>query len=363
MTAFHKKNPLILIETESVPFDINNVLKPRFESGEAPDIMMLPSNKILNDFIQSGYVIDLTREKSTSRLCNQIKSDISLKKKVFSYPVNMKGIGLFYNRKFIDRLTGNPDDLIKICKSIKDNTEDSVDPISLYINDNESVLFSLLHSVSLAHSGIDSNDWLTEMNSGNGSFDNDNLKELFPVLKTYLNYEKENSSYEELDHVIRDYNEGKLGMFFGETDISEKLKIETGFGPLPLSEKKPDNKIFCDTEASIVISSKSMPEKIEAAKKLLEFLSSDIAVRMLSSECKFIPAVKNADVSSLDMPGQNLYKNIQDNRTIPYVFNLYPSGVNEKIGMEMNNFLKGKLKYDAFIKLLDDEWKKNITME
>jgi raffinose/stachyose/melibiose transport system substrate-binding protein len=363
VSAFHKKNPNIFIEIESLPFDIKNVLKSRFESGDAPDLIMLSSVQMVKDYTELGYLLDLSKERCTGRLLSSVRSEVSLNNKIFSYPVNMKAMGIFYNRDLFEKENMEiPDTISKMKKVHEIVKKKKIKLLSVAgkENSNFAYMFSMAHGISLNLSDIEFKDWIGKMNQNKDSFNNNKISDILKVMDYYKsNYDMIDNEYDS-NKQVQDFNDNKVAMFFGDISLSNKCKINVGLISFPLTDKPEDDAVFCEPEANLVISSKSMPEKIDAAKKLMDFFSSDAVVKMFESNCKFIPSVRNADTSILGVPEQNLYKFIQDNKIMPYYFNYYPQQVFEKTKNDMKDFLEKKKNYQSLIKSLDEEWKKNM---
>jgi raffinose/stachyose/melibiose transport system substrate-binding protein len=359
VSVFHNKYPEIIVEIETVPVDPDSVLKTRFESGDSPDIMIL-SNQLINNYANTGYLSDLTKEKCTGRIFSMVRTGMTYNNKIFGFPLNMTGIGVIYNKSVFSKnnisIPKSYNELKTDCEILK---KSKIIPFFIPSKDalNQAYLFSLAHSISLNLSGVGYSGWIREMNSGKGSFGSTKFDELVKVMDFYKQY----SGYKEINKdskkQMEDLNEGKYAMIFDSLEYIQDIKIDCGFFALPLTGNDYESRVFCEPDSAIALSAKSAPEKNEAAKKLLDFLSSDQGTRLLTGKCRFLPAVHNADVSSLDDPYRNLYKYMQDNKIIPFSFSMYPGNVFEKIRTGTNEFMEGKKSVPEIIRSIDDDWK------
>ena len=82
---------------------------------------------------------------------------------------------------------------------------------------------------------------------------------------------------------------------------------------------------------------------------------------MWVEKCKLVPTFKGADVSTMDAPFQDLVKYMNEGKTNPWAFSMYPIAVFEdacKTGAQ--EYMFGLRKADGVIKFIDDTWKREI---
>ncbi|HBT17544.1 MAG TPA: ABC transporter substrate-binding protein, partial [Firmicutes bacterium] len=109
--------------------------------------------------------------------------------------------------------------------------------------------------------------------------------------------------------------------------IATNPKLNCGFIPFPCTDKAEDTKLLADVDSTFALSAISSPAKMKAAKQFLEWLSTPEAIKMWVEECKLVPTFKNSDVSSMDVPFQDLVKYMNEGKTNPWAFSMYPVAV------------------------------------
>ncbi|HOJ63324.1 MAG TPA: extracellular solute-binding protein [Spirochaetota bacterium] len=362
--AFSQKYPEISIECETIPNDAQTVLKTRLTSGEAPDIMMLQSYSTVQEYAKAGWLLDITKEPFMERIVDGAKNAVKYNNALYALPMDMAGIGVVYNKQIFKDLGLNIpttfDELKKVCETINKNGKI---PFSLSIKDN----WPLGHFYSMIHTGLVGDklfDWLKDMDEGKGSFkspaDMDYAFMIFDFYKSQGGPQAMSMTYNDQ---TANFASGKYAMMvqglwaYGN---SKKLNpnLDAGFFPFPFSNDPEKNKLYVDTDSTLAISATSSPEKIEAAKKFFDFLTSPEGVELWVTKCKLIPTVKGSKVDSMDPPFQDLMKYINEGKIMPWAFSMWPTTVFEESKKTMQEYYSKQKTKDEVINYLDSLWKK-----
>jgi len=297
-----------------------------------------------------------------SNIVDGSKNSVTYKGKIYALPMDMAGIGVVYNKDLFKQFNLSVpttfSDLKKVCETFKKN---GITPFSVSIKDN----WPLGHFYSMAHTATVQNklnDWINAMNSGSGTFKSDEMDAMFKVFDFYKENGGTNAMEMDYNNQTANFASGKYammvqGLWAYGTSKSINPSLNAGFFPFPFTDNASETKLYTDTDSTFAISSKSSPEKIEAAKKFLEFLTSREGVQMWVERCKLIPTVKGADVSSMETPFQDLVKYIQEGKTMPWAFSMWPTVVFEESKKTLQEYYSGQKTANEVMDYLTDQWK------
>ena len=121
---FHEKYPNITIEYENAPVDqYQTLIRTRFASGDAPDLLGVFPGTWKEPFVKSGYLMDLSDRPWVSRLQQGAKDMESTDGKVYALPLDQNAIGVIYNKKiFADQgltIPQNWEEFLALCEKLK----------------------------------------------------------------------------------------------------------------------------------------------------------------------------------------------------------------------------------------------------
>lgn len=368
--AFSKKYPDIVIELENIPGKSKEVLTTRFLSGTAPEIIQLQSYQAVFEFAESGYLLDLSKENLMSKVLGSTKPAVTYKGKIYALPMDFSGMGIIYNKKIFNKYKlKEPQtykDLKRICNTLK---KKGVTPFAAMLKENWSLgqIITLLHA-TLTGSSDKILDWIKNMNSGKGSWaDSVNVNELFGILDFYkqnidtnaaeMGYNEQQASFA---------NEKSAMMIQGLWAYDPVMKInpnlDCGFMPFPATNDTKNTKFFADVDSTFAISAAASPEKVEAAKKFLEWLSSEEAIKMWVEKCKLTSVFKGANLSALPQVYKDLITHADKNGSYIWEYSIYPVAVyKDACRNGTQGYLFGQKTKEDVVKYIDELWKKEIS--
>jgi raffinose/stachyose/melibiose transport system substrate-binding protein len=362
IAAFNEKYPEIKVEAENIKNDSQTLLKTRLVSNQAPDIMMLQSYSTVFEYANSGFLLNLSNESFMNNVVDGSKNAVTYKGEQYALPMDMAGIGVIYNKDIFDKYNLKVPktfrELEHVCKVLKDN---NIIPFAVSIKDN----WPLGHFFSMAHTALvqnDVNDFIESMDSGTGTFNTPEMLAMFKVFDFYKENGGPNAMDMDYNNQTTNFASGNYGMMiqglwaYGNSkSLNEKLNA--GFFPFPFTNNPNETKIYADTDSTFAISAKSSPQKIEAAKKFFDFLTSEEGVKIWAEKCKLIPTVKGSDVSSFDEPFQNLVSYINSNDSMPWAFSMWPTRVFEESKKAMQEYYSGQKSAEEVLAYLDSLWR------
>lgn len=364
-SAFHNLYPNITIETETIPNDAQTVLKTRLFGGEAPDIMMLQSYSTIEEYAKEGFLADLTNEAFMGNIVNAAKKSVTYNGKNYALPLDMAGIGVVYNKDLFAKLgLSVPEtysELKNVCKVLSDN---GYTPFALSIRES----WPLGHFISMAHTvsiGDKLDSWVSAMNNGTGSFASEEMSKMFEVFDFFKANGGDNAMEMDYNSSLNNFASGNYGMMvqglwaYGAA-IKLNPTLNAGFFPFPFTDDPAQTNLYVDTDSTLAISATAPKENQEAAKLFFDFLTSEEGVQLVVEKFKLLPTVKNADVSGMQAPFQDLMKYVGSGKTIPWAFCMWPSTVFENSKNGLQEYYSEQKTKDELLQYLDDEWKKTL---
>lgn len=361
-SVFHQKYPNITVETETIPNDAQTVLKTRLVAGESPDIMMLQSYSTVFEYAEAGYLLDLSNEPFMTNIVDGSKTAVTHKGKFYALPMDMAGIGVIYNKDLFTQynlsIPTTFTELKNVCETFKKN---GITPFAVSIKDSWPLghFYSMAHTVTVKDNLL---EWIDSMNAGKAEFKSDKMDAMFKVFDFYKENGGVNASEMDYNNQTSNFASGKYammvqGLWAYGTSKSINPTLNAGLFPFPLTDNADETRLYTDTDSTFAISAKSSPEKIEAAKKFLEFLTGPEGSKLWVEKCRLIPTLKGSDVSSMDAPFQDLVKYVQEGKTIPWAFSMWPVVVFEESKSTMQEYYSGQKTADDVMKYLTEQWK------
>jgi raffinose/stachyose/melibiose transport system substrate-binding protein len=363
--AFHNLYPNITIETETIPNDAQTVLKTRLFGGEAPDIMMLQSYSTIFEYAKEGFLLDLSNETFMNNVVNAAKKSVTYEDKLYALPLDMAGIGVVYNKDLFAKLgleiPKTYSELKNVCKVVSDN---GYTPFALSIRES----WPLGHFISMAHTasiGDKLDTWLTEMNAGTGTFASEEMDKMFEIFDFFKANGGDKAMEMDYNSSLNNFASGSYAMMVqGLWAYGAAMKLNptlnAGFFPFPFSDDPAKTKLYVDTDSTLAISATAPKENQEAAKLFFDFLTSEEGVQLVVEKFKLLPTVKNADVSGMQVPFQDLVRYVGEGKTMPWAFCMWPSTVFENSKNGLQEYFSAQKTKDELLQYLDDEWKKTL---
>jgi raffinose/stachyose/melibiose transport system substrate-binding protein len=371
VNTYSKENPNVSFELIVVPNESLAALRTRAQTGKAPDIMQFQAYSQVFEFADAGYLADLSGEDVIGKVLDSAKNGVTRKGKVYALPMDMAGIGIIYNKELFKKagiatLPATIQELQDACKKLK---EAKILPFAGLLKAN----WSAGHFITLVHTtlGITSNGsdkfnkWIAGMDEGNGSYGDIVKKdELFKIMDIYKSNMSSNAIEWDWPEQQAAFAKGKAAMMvqglwsYGAA-VATNPKLDCGFIPFPCTNNSKDAKFYADVDSTFGVSSQSSPEKQDAAKKFLTWLSTPEGVKLWTTKCKLTSTFKGADLSGMDKPFQELMHSVAANGAYPWAFSMYPSSVFEdacKNGAQQYFF--GKKTPTQVITDIDAQWRK-----
>ena len=322
--AFSKKYPNVSFENlyYNMGTDYFPQLSTALASGEQPNIMMgNPAQYI--DLIKNGFAMDLTNNQliKSLNLSSGDLGDVSVNKVVYSFPIDFKGWGVFYNVEMFNRLgiqiPTRQSELLAVCKKIADA---GIDPwIHCY---SDTVLPDIevrntFYPRAFAPGDVDF--FLNLMSGKKKLTDYPYILEAFRVWQQRLQWSRKDAMANNQDKSLELFIAGQGAMLYTGSwnigDIVERApNFKFDFFVLPIDENPQSQKMNVAVDQSFMVNPKA--KNPDMALKFMEYWMTDGAI--LWSERTMMPLV-TGEVSDKLLPVVKTIASIKNSGNIAHV--------------------------------------------
>ncbi|MBN2535304.1 MAG: extracellular solute-binding protein [Spirochaetales bacterium] len=365
--AFSARYPGISIETIMVPDESYGYLKSLMVSGNAPDIIQLQSYNQVFEFSQAGYLLDLSNEPVISFIPKEWLPAVSWKKKIYGMPMDFSGIGIFYNKEIFAKYKLTPPatypELKRVCGILKSY---GIHPFAGMLKANWSAghFLTLLHTTQVkSNSAI--REWIKNMDLCKASWaDPVNTDMLFNIMDFYklnLDPRAPAMTWHEQQAAFAHGEAAMMvqGLWIYSPLLTTNPHIDCGFIPFPLTSNPEDTKFYADVDSVFALSASAGKNRQEAAKKFLDWLSSEEAIALWTKKCRLISVFTGTGLSTLGPPFHDLMEHTRKNGYYEWEFCRYPASVyNDYVKNSARAYLLGIAGRADVIAALDNAWRK-----
>lgn len=349
-----------------VPNDGDATMAARAAQGKLPDILQMQSYARVWEYAEKGYVLDLTAKPVLGKVLDSSKASVTWNGKQWALPMDYAGIGIIYNKdvfaKYGLQAPTTKRELERVCATLKSN---NVLPFAGLLAENWSVghFITLVHtSLLVGEKNIAVDKFVADMNAGTTSYGVVDTAKLFAALDFYRDNMDSKAAEWGWDQQVTAFAKGEAAMMvqglwsYGAA-IGANPALNCGFVPYPVFDDVKLNKMYADIDSAFGVSAQSSKEKQDASLAFLEWLASSEAQKIWIEDYKLVPAFKDADLSSMQQPFQDLLASVAKNGAYPWAFSSYPTTAFEdacKNGAQQYMFKK--ITADAVIKNVDKVW-------
>ncbi|NOU77478.1 extracellular solute-binding protein [Paenibacillus sp. LMG 31459] len=332
---FHEKYPNIKIEYENAPVDqYQTLIRTRFASGDAPDLLGVFPGTWKEQFVQSGYLMDLSDRPWVARLQEGAKNMESQDGKVYALPLDQNAIGVIYNKKIFSDLSlsipQNWDEFLALCDNLK---AEKITPLAI---GNKDLWVTQLIPYAMAPTAIyrDNPNFDQEMYDGKAVFADSTWTKMmqdYVMLdqKGYFNKGVLGTSY---DQMVQLMATGKAGMMvMGSWALSAVLAVnpDVDLGMFPLPYAAEGEKVLVSSAIALGIGAYAKTEHPEEVKKYIDFWAEPENNELLLKQAQAFPVFTDVN-PDLGATLKELlpYLNVG---TYSFLDQNWPQGVQEKM--------------------------------
>ena len=128
--------------------------------------------------------------------------------------------------------------------------------------------------------------------------------------------------------------------------------------PLAINNDAKMDRVPVGVPWYFVVNAQATAAEQEAGKKFLDFMAnSDVGRRYAVEEFGFIPAFKGVPGEGLGGVGQAILAFAEKNKTIPWVFGMWPDGFAQQDAFNnLQAYIAGKQSWAETLQALDESW-------
>lgn len=360
---FNARQDKINFVVEMQTGDYNQYLGAKVASDDLPDMFFLNPYTQVQQFAETGRIMDLSEEGFTTKIYDSVKDACSYDGKIYAYPMCLEMLGIYYNQELFEKagITEVPKTLSQMKDACEKLQASGITPFAATYKDAWTLnhLFSCLQGTAVG----DYEQWIDDMNAGEGSFRNDNSSLEFE----FMDMMKENSggNYMDADSTsgFNAFASGEAAMIAtGEFSLLNAASInpdlQVGLFGVPLTENEEDAKLDVDVGICVVVNQNTSHP--DAVREVLDYLSDS------SDENGWMHYT--ADVMGSAPPAMEFtmstdyeyfkdYQNyMADNQTKPWVYLQLAAGANDIIGPVIQGYFAGTTDMDATLDQLDSQF-------
>jgi raffinose/stachyose/melibiose transport system substrate-binding protein len=355
---YMKENPNVVIDAQ-VSRDYSTLLKTRFASGDAPDIFFAKSYQDLNDW--HDKLVDLSNEPWMDKVAPSAIAGMTVDGKKYGFPVAFEGYGFIYNKDLFAKagIENVPTTLSELKQA---NEKLKAAGISSYSEGYKEwwVLGQHLFNLPFGYPQ-DPAASIQALNSGEAKVkDNPYMDGFFDVLDMTLDYGKGAESIGvSYDTQVSDFSTGKTAMMQqGVWTIDSIVKINPdinmGMFAIPLSENPEETRMPVGVPAYYTINKDS--KHVDEAKKFLIWLHEN-GQKYIVDSFKLIPAFTDMKATEeLGPLAADLFSYVENDQTIPWAFNLWPSGTHREFAKVLQAYVGKATTKDQAIEEIQKIW-------
>lgn len=343
------------IETVGGGADYGAALKAKFASGDQPDIFNNGGFQELNTW--ADHLEDLSDQPWVKNVIPVAKEPMTKDGKLWGMPMNVEGYGFLYNKDLFAKagITDVPKTLSQLQAAAEKLKAAGITPFS---NGYQEWWVLGIHNFNVALSKQpDPAKFVADLYAGTAKISgNAVFKDWENMLDTTIKYSSKNPLTTDYNTQVTQFAKGETAMMqqgnWTQVQISGiNPNIKIGVAPMPINEDAALNdKIFVGVPNNWVIN-KDSKVKAEAKEFLNWMVSSDVGMRYMTKEFKFIPAFTNitADPKDLGDIAVAVMDYNKAGKVLPWVWARLPDGTTQEFGASMQAYIAGKLNKDQLL--------------
>jgi len=344
-SKFSEINPNVTIKIDLLPGDqYENVLKTRILGGESPDVFMYFGSSI-NKMAVNEYWGDLSDEAFVSRLIPGFKDVASYKGKVYAYPINSNGEGVFYNKDIFTKagIDAPPKTLKEFEAACEKILGLGITPIAVGGKDVWPLQHMMTNFVASFNTHVNPEFEMDRLN-GKTTFASSNFPLIFDTLGLFAsnNYFIKGSLGITNDQAIQSVATGESAMMINGTWIVAQLleanpEINLGYFPVPNADGGYAVTAFCDK----AIGYSPTSEYPEIAKSLVAFYAEAEMTQLYLDNTKTLPCVTDVQPSSLPEVITEYMNIAKTSQLVGFFANYMPSSTYDESTKAIQGILAG----------------------
>lgn len=357
----YKEETGVTLEWEIPGDEPYTVLKARFASGEAPDIIDLQCGDYDTWYERC---VDLTGEAWTEHVYEASLNGGSWEGKVYGLPYAMEGSGIIYNKDLFEKagITKVPEtisELKEVCEKLKAS---GVQPFGEAWGD----WGFLMHILGIPFTYEGAPETAARLSSGEETFsDMEYMNQFFDFYDLTLDY---GWGAESVGHHYDDqanaFAKGEIAMIKQGTWHTDTIKsinpdMNIGLFAVPLTDDASQTKLQVSTTRFLSISNTS--EHQEEAKAFLQWFV-DHAQKYMIEKMSIVAPYDTLDVAELGALNVDMNRYVADGMSYDgFGIEEWPSGFNTDQAEPLQAYAAGAADREATCQALQDLWNSRVA--
>ena len=370
------KDVKIIVESNGEGY--GTTLQAKMQSGQEPTIFNVQGPSDVNDWMHK--LEDLSDQPWIEHTAKGTLEDITKDDKVYGLPCGVEGYGFIYNKGIFEDAGIHAEEIKDF-----DSLEKAVIELDAKIKSGE--LKEKYPDLEAVFEYPAKETWLTGQHTTNvalsvelGSSLNayeaksieykyaDQLKKIVDLQSSYTAAGENRGKLNSVDNTacvenglaIERVAMAQQGnwIYPSVSAIDQEVADELSILPMPLQGVVEDS-IPVGVPMYWVVNKDATDAEKAAAKDFLNWLyQSEEGKEIIVNEFNFIPAFTNYDgLQAKDELSRSIQSYVNEEKTIPWVFNGYPSGwCMDVMGSQIQKYLSGNATWEEVIEVVRDKW-------
>lgn len=362
---FQSENQNITIDIQSMSADqLKTTLRARAASNEMPDLVTWMKE------IESDYLLDLSGESFLGNLNEEsvAAANAIYDGQKYALPIDNGYIGFYYNKTVLaDNNLEVPTTLTEL-KAVSEALKAKGIPAFATGAQDLSVAYMPLIALFSETVFGRNPDWSAQRDAGEVKIATDESWKLaFDLHKEYVyGYSDLNNafniSYDDANAMLA---QGQAAFYGNGSWALEPIRqvgpdADIGLMPFPISDNPEESKLLVFPDTSLAISKDS--KNIEAAKKFLEFMTSQEAGKIWSEKVKVASTVTGVNVD-FDPIAADIDKYISTGQFTPYGDRVLRSVFTDKLWEDFSKYMLDRVFWATLAADLDTAWDRAKDVE
>lgn len=301
LAEFEKKEPDIKVTVEAVTQDVfMQTLKTKIASDDAPMIFDLSETDLV-EYADAGHLVDLSDLEGLSNLEQSMIPGGQIDGVQYSVPLDMNGYGVFYNKDVFDQydleVPTTRTEMIEVCKTLKEN---GVQPIAAGFAE-QWCLQAYFDTIACPQYG-DNEWWKNKMNLSSDFASDEVFKDLVATLCELKEYWGDDPFGEDWDTAQGKVANGEAAMTINgawaiDGILAKNPDCNVRVFAFPATDSPEGAVMQLRPGNGFVLYNSDNEEKVEAGRKLLDFLTTKTAGDLFAKDASKMSMVTGVDVS------------------------------------------------------------------
>ena len=302
LAEFEKQEPDIKVTVDLIPQDsFAQTLKTRIASDDAPMIFDLSQTDII-EYSEAGHLADLSDLEGLANLDQTMLPSGQIDGVQYSVPLDMNGYGIFYNKDVFDEygleIPTTRSELIAVCETLQEN---GVQPFAGGFA--EQWCLQAFYDAFACQTLGDKNWWTDKMSLESDFSSDEQFRYTVEYLSTLIQYCGDDPFGEDWDTAQSKVANGEAAMTANgawaiDGILAKNPDCNVRVCAFPATDNPEETVMQKRPGNGFVVYNSEDEAKVEAAKKLVDFLTTKESGELYVNDASKFSIVSGVDLSS-----------------------------------------------------------------